>query len=295
MSQQEKFQLYVYDGDYSLPSLDVECTKSILYTAVAGVPVQVKLLNSLKHCLLYSAPTFVHKNLAFKSFGEIVLYLRTLNYNIDNKLSANQCSESLALTNLVQAKLKPVAEFAYWLDQRNCDEFTNVWFMKALPIPFNYIHTRRFRDKAVGLMETIYPVECNLEVLKEFINRMATDCLSTLSTKLGTNDYFFGVTPSTLDVIAYAYLAPLMKLPFPSTEINSIINMWPNLVNFVKRIDTDYFADLPKQPKYLKQPEKTTSSDDDVSYVAILILTVSATSLIIGFAFSRGILSSSMS
>uniref|UniRef100_V5IA07 Metaxin n=1 Tax=Anoplophora glabripennis TaxID=217634 RepID=V5IA07_ANOGL len=119
MSQQEKFQLYVYDGDYSLPSLDVECLKSILYTAVAEVPVQVRLLNNFKHCVFYNAPTFVHKNLLFKSFHEMMLYLRTLNYNIDNKLSSKQSSESLALTNLVQSKLKPVTEFVYWLDQRN--------------------------------------------------------------------------------------------------------------------------------------------------------------------------------
>ncbi|KAJ8935926.1 hypothetical protein NQ318_000696 [Aromia moschata] len=148
MNVQEKFQLYVYDGDFSLPSLEVEGIKSILYTAVANVPVQVKVLNSVKHCAFYGAPSFVHKNLVFKSFNETVLYLRTLNINIDSKLSHKQCSESLALSNLTQSKLKPVIEFTYWLDQRNCDEFTNVWFMKALPLPFNYVHTRRLKDKA---------------------------------------------------------------------------------------------------------------------------------------------------
>lgn len=294
MDQQEKFQLYVYDGDYSLPSLNVECIKSILYTAVAEVPVEVRLLNNFKHCVFYSAPTFVHKNLLFKSFHEMVLYLRTLNYNIDNKLNAKQSSESLALTNLVQSKLRPVTEFVYWLDQRNSDDFTNLWFMKALPIPFNYVHTRRFKDKALDLLETLYPTETNLDILKEFLHRMATECLSALSTRLATSEYFFGTKPTTLDVIVYSYLAPLVKLPFPSNEINNIINMWPNLTNFIKRIDTAYFPDLPKKAKYLKQPEKTTSSEDDVSYVAILILTVSATSLILGFAFSKGIISSSV-
>ncbi|KAJ8935632.1 hypothetical protein NQ314_012716 [Rhamnusium bicolor] len=292
MSVQEKFQLYVYDGDYSLPSLDVECIKSILYTVVADVPVQVRILNNVKHCAFYSAPTFVHKNLLFKSFSETVLYLRTLNYNIDSNLSPKQCSETLAVSNLVQSKLKPVIEFVYWVDQRNCDEFTNVWFMKALPLPFNFIHTGKFKQKARDLIETLYPTETNLDLIKEYLNRTATDCLSILSTRLGASDYFFGLTPTTLDIVVYAHLAPLIKLPFPSNEINNIISMWPNLATFIKRIDAAYFPDLPKHSKYLKERERTTTSDDDVSYIAILILTVSATSLVLGFAFSRGIISS---
>ncbi|KAJ8978288.1 hypothetical protein NQ317_001567 [Molorchus minor] len=241
MNVHEKFQLYVYDGDYSLPSIEVECIKSILYAAVANVPVQLKLLNTIKH---------------------------------------------------LQSKLKPVVEFTYWLDQRNCDEFTNVWFMKALPFPLNYIHSRKLRDRAWNLIETMYPAENNLDMIKEYLNRTATECLQVLSARLGTSDYFFGSSPTSLDVVVYTYVAPLLKLPFPSNELNSIINMWPNMTNFIKRIDSTYFSNLPKQSKYLKEETKTSTNDDDVSYVAILILTVSATSLVLGFAFSRGILAS---
>lgn len=291
MSVSEKFQLVVYDGDFSLPSFDVECTKSIVYTAIANVPLHVRLLNNVKCCTFYGAPSFIHKNLQFKSYSETVLYLKTLNHNIDINLSAEQWSESLAYTNLVNSKLKPVLEHLYWADQRNCDEFTNVWFMRALPLPFNYVHTKRLRERALDFLEMLYPTETDEGVIREYVNRIAIECLSSLSTRLGKLDYFYGSEPTSLDVVVYSYVAPLIKLPFPVNELSNFISMWPNLANLVKRIDSTYFPHIPKEPKYLKPDEKSKTSDDDISYVAILILTVSATSLVLGFAFSKGIIS----
>nr|CAH7751535.1 unnamed protein product [Callosobruchus chinensis]CAH7765629.1 unnamed protein product [Callosobruchus chinensis] len=289
MYTDDNFKLVAYDGDYSLPSMDVESTKLVVYTAAAKVPVQLKPLNSIKQCLLYSEQCFIHRNLKFSTFAETVLYLRTLNYNLDSNLNQMQCCESLAFCNLVQSKLKPVIEFVYWVDPRNCEEFMNVWYMRALPLPFNYWHTKRLRQKAESLIETLYPTETNLDVVREYLNKTAVECLSSLSTRLGKSDYFYGSSPSNLDVVVYSHLAPLVKLPFPSNEISNLVSMWPNLVDLVKRIDGAFFPNLPKGSKYFKEVQ---SSEDDVSYIAILILTISATSLAMGFAFSRGFISS---
>ncbi|XP_050498243.1 metaxin-3 [Diabrotica virgifera virgifera] len=291
MDQKHKFQLIVFDGDFSLPSIDPESIKSILYTAVAGVPVEVRLFNNFKNCTLYTAPTFIHKNLKFKTFSDLVLYLKTLHFNLDENLTPKEASESLALTNLVQSKLRPLLEYYYWADVRNTFELTNIWFMRSLPIPFNYIYTRRFRDRAVDLLESLHPTETNFDLIKEYVQRAATECLSNLSTRLGNENYFYGNSPTTIDVLVYSYIAPLLKVPFPSNEIKNVLSMWPNLANLVKRIDDQYFPNLPKGSKYIKIEEKVKTSDDEVSYMAILILTVSATSLVFGFAYSRGYLS----
>ncbi|CAH1989706.1 unnamed protein product [Acanthoscelides obtectus] len=288
MGSDEKFKLVAYESDFSMPSMNVECTKSIVYTAAVKVSVQLKPLNSIKQCLFYSEPCFIHGNLRFKSFADTVLYLRTLNFNLDSNLDKKQCCESLALCNLVQSKLKPVIEFVYWVDPRNCEEFTNVWYMRALPLPFNYWHMRRLKQKAELLIETLYPTESNLEIVREFLNKTAVECLSSLSTRLGKSEYFYGSLPSTLDVVVYSHIAPLVKVPFPSNEISNLVTMWPNLVDLVKRIDAAYFRELPKDSKYFKEVQRVKSNDDDVSYVAVLLLTISAASLVVGFAINRG-------
>lgn len=291
MSAADKFQLIVYEGDYGLPSFDVDSTKLILYSRISKLPVQVKLLNSWKQCTFYSSPTFVHKNVKFTTFADSVLYLRTLNYNIDSELSVKQCSELLAMTNYVLHKLKPLLEFIYWADPRNREELTSIWFTKAVPFPFNYYHVGRHTEKALALIQNIFCVTTHMDVVREYLNKAASECLSVLSKKLGNNEYFYGSTPSSLDVIVYSYIAPLVKVSFPNGDFCNIVSVWPNLHNFVKRIDSEYFSDIPKQTKFIKHEDKTKTSDEDVSYIAIVILSVSATSLMLGFAVSRGLIS----
>lgn len=290
MTANDKFTLYVYDGDYGLPSMNVDCIKSLLYTSIAKVPVQIKTLSNIKLCIFYSAPCFIHKNVSFKSFNDIVLYLKTLNYNLDVNLSPKQRSEALAITNLVQSKLRAAVEYVFWVDQRNYEEFTRVWYSRALPLPFNIIHTNSFKENSITLMESLYPQTCNNEVIKDNLTSLATECLSSLSARLGTSNYFYGDTPTTLDVVVYSYIAPLFKLPFPSNSISSLVALWPNLVSFVNRIETKYLPEMPKESKYIKNEEITKTSDDEVSYVAITILAVSAMTLVFGFAVSKGII-----
>lgn len=287
----DKFQLIVYDSDYGLPSFHIEYIKSILYSTISKLPVQLKLLNTFSNCMFYSSPIFIHKNLKFSSFSETVLYLRTLNYNLDDNLNARECSQALAFTNYVLYKLKPLLEFIYWVDPWNYYKLTSVWFVKALPFPFNYFHMRSLKNKALALIETSFPKETNMDIVKEYINIGAVECFSALSSRLGNNEYFFGSTPTSLDVLVYAYIAPLMKVPFPNSELCRLISMFPNLQSFVKRIDTRYFPNLSNEAKYVRFEEHTKTSDEDVSYIAIVILTVSATSLMLGFAYTRGLIS----
>lgn len=66
--------------------------------------------------------------------------------------------------------------------------------------------------------------------------------------------------------------------------------MWPNLTEFAKRIDAKYFPDVKQQVKYLQSETNNKQNEDEVSYLAVFILTVSAASLVIGFAVKRGLL-----
>ncbi|ERL91096.1 metaxin-1 [Dendroctonus ponderosae] len=290
----DKFTLYVYDGDYGLPSFNVECTKVLLYIAMVKVSVEIKTLNNIKSCAFYTGPCFMHKNLSFGSFGDIVPYLNTLNFDLDVQLSPKQRSEALALSNMVQAKLRGPVEFAFWVDSRNFEEFTRVWFAKALPLPFNILLSRQFKENAVNLVESMCPNDSCMELVKEYFNSLARECLASLSARLGVSEYFFGDQPSSLDVVVYSYVAPLVKLPFPSNDLSIVVALWPNLVSFINRIDAKFLPELPKESKYIKNEAKLKTSDDEVSYVAISILTVSAISLLWGFAVSKGFISSKL-
>ncbi|RZC32815.1 Tom37 C and/or GST C 2 domain containing protein [Asbolus verrucosus] len=282
--------LNVIEGDYGLVSLDFACIQSILYAKLNKVPVEINVVNNVKSCALYSAPSLKCGNALIETFPSMMNYWKKTYESVDQELSAKENSETLALTNLVSMKLKPVLEFLYWVDQRNCEEFISCWFMKALPFPFNYSYMKRKKNDALQLIETLYPLDTDVEVIREFITKTATQCLSTLSTRLGKAKFFHGDNPTTLDVIVYAHIAPLVKLPFPSNDIPSLLAMWPNLTEFVKRIDAKYFADIKREVKYLNNEASNRQSDDEVSYMAVFILVLSATSLVLGFAIKKGII-----
>ena len=54
-------------------------------------------------------------------------------------------------------------------------------------------------------------------------------------------------SPSSVDAVMYAYLAPLLKAPYPNNALQNYLNNCDNLVKFVVRISQNYFpqADNP--------------------------------------------------
>lgn len=280
--------LYVMEGDYGLASLDVASLESILYAKLNRIPCEIKTLNSIKSCSLYSAPSLRTEADTIVGFSNILSHWKTSHGNLDDSLTSRESSETLALNNLVSMKLKPVLVFTYWVDQRNCEELINRWYMRALPLPFNYLYTKKKKSQAAQLFEALYPLDTDLEVIKDFITKAATECLSTLSTRLGKSNFFYGDSPKTLDIIVYSHIAPLIKLPFPTNDPTALMTLWPNLSEFVKRIDAKYLPDVKHEVKYLKSETTIRQSDDEVSYMAVFILFVSATSLVVGFALKQG-------
>ena len=69
----------------------------------------------------------------------------------------------------------------------------------------------------------------------------AEKCLTTLSVRLGDQDFFFGSHPTSFDAVVYAYLAPLLKAPFPKPVLQNYLKACTNLVKFVVRVTNRYF------------------------------------------------------
>ena len=73
------------------------------------------------------------------------------------------------------------------------------------------------------------------------VYRQAEECLALLATKLGDKEFFFGQSPSSLDAVVFAHLAPLLKAPLPSAALQNHLKACTNLTRFVGRILQRYF------------------------------------------------------
>ncbi|KZS01464.1 putative Metaxin-1, partial [Daphnia magna] len=84
-----------------------------------------------------------------------------------------------------------------------------------------------------------------------------------LATKLGEKEFFFGQSPSPLDAVVFAHLAPLLKAPLPSAALQNHLKACTNLTRFVGRVLQRYF---PKEIKDQEQAErKITKQESEYS------------------------------
>nr|KAF6441565.1 metaxin 3 [Rousettus aegyptiacus] len=81
----------------------------------------------------------------------------------------------------------------------------------------------------------------HLREVEAQIYRDAKECLNLLSNRLGTSQFFFGDTPSTLDAYVFGFLAPLYKVRFPKVQLQEHLKQLFNLCRFCDDILNSYF------------------------------------------------------
>lgn len=296
MDKYNEMQLMVWEGDYGLISMNVQCVQVILYAKIAKVPLEISY-NKNPYCSLHwDYPIFKHGDIVLNKVDDIINYMRNEKYGADFNLTKKLCSDSYAYTNMLQMKLKPVIDFLFWGDKRNFEEFTRVWYAKAMWVPFNYFYPSQLRQNVLDLIKALYPIEDNLELIHNYMMSDACKVLSLLCNHLGKNNYFMGKSPSTVDAYIYSYLAPLQKIPFPSKQIPNFLQSYPKLIEYIKRLDTEFFPNLPNTSKYLPREEvlKKPGEDEITTSLRTKIVTFSLVcAIMFGYAASNNIIDTS--
>lgn len=234
-------ELYIWRGDWGLPSVDLHCLEIMAYAKFSGVPLQTCVTNNPFWTPNGRLPVFKHGKQILSGFPEISAYLRRKNFNADFGLSHKQCSEVLAYTQLLRGQLYFALQYVWWVDTKNYIELIRPWYAKALPFPCNYYYPGSYEREAKQNLQALYDQDDDLQSIETFVYGEAEKCLTALSTRLGDQEFFFGSHPTSLDATVYAYLAPLLKVPFPSPALQNYLKACSNLARFVVRITQRYF------------------------------------------------------
>lgn len=288
----DQIQITVWEGDYGLMSIDSDCLQIILYVQVTGAPVNFKSGRNptLSHD---NYPTLTCADIKLTNLNDIVCYLRQRYYNLDYYLSPKQCSESYALRNMIAQNMKTVMQYIWWVDPKNYEELTFAWYCQKMPVPFNRIYPHFCRKTAKYLIdETLGGPEDDPDVIKRYVCSTAAQMFTILSLRLGKDEYFYDDSPSSLDVTVYAFLAPIVYVPFPSNEIGELLNAWPSLTDFVKRINREFFPNCQPESKCVPPRIVTTRADDNnlkVSTGGILFAVMVVGLFVGGFVLSSNL------
>ncbi|NWX39303.1 MTX1 protein, partial [Steatornis caripensis] len=69
----------------------------------------------------------------------------------------------------------------------------------------------------------------------------ARECLTLLSQRLGSQKFFFGDSPASLDAFVFSRLAPLLKAKLPNGKLQQHLKSLQNLCNYCTSILSLYF------------------------------------------------------
>ncbi|NWY20874.1 MTX1 protein, partial [Aphelocoma coerulescens] len=122
--------------------------------------------------------------------------------------------------------------------------------------------------------------------------REARECLTLLSQRLGSQKFFFGDSPASLDALVFSRLAPLLKAKLPNGKLQQHLKSLQNLCNYCTSILSLYFpwdggeSCPPPHPAGLGEAE-----EDPHKWRNQLLSVLVGLAAMLGYAFLSGIVS----
>lgn len=166
--------------------------------------------------------------------------LKYLKEKYNNSLDSNLTDEQKAISNLI---IKSLDENFYWCIVYSRWLCSDTWptvknnFFGSMPFPLKYI----VPIVAQNSVQTAFIKHGMGKHNNEEIMNIAEDTLKNLSVMLSDKMYFFGDKPSTLDAVAYAFLAQV-TISSLNNPLNELSRRFDNLVSYCERINKKYHS-----------------------------------------------------
>ncbi|KAG8012078.1 Metaxin-3 [Nibea albiflora] len=206
-------ELRCWGGDWGLPSVHAESLIVLAYTKFAGAKVTVSPIDWTWKTLTATVPELLYGDSVVQEPTPIVNFLRKQRFNADFELSARQGADTMAYIALLEEKLRPALLHTFWVDAENYSNLTRPWFASRSPFPLNFLVPPRHANIALSRI-LLTKGEAPLHRITEVEGRIYSDakeCLNLLSYRLGTENYFFGNSPTSLDAFVFGFVAPTLQ------------------------------------------------------------------------------------
>ncbi|NXF41437.1 MTX1 protein, partial [Nyctibius bracteatus] len=129
--------------------------------------------------------------------------------------------------------------------------------------------------------------------------RDARECLTLLSQRLGSQKFFFGDSPASLDAFVFSRLAPLLKAKLPNGKLQQHLKSLQNLCNYCTSILSLYFpwdggeilGDPPTSTPRAAGADGGEAEEDPHKRRNQLLSVLVGLAAMLGYAFLSGIVS----
>ncbi|XP_069861046.1 metaxin-1 isoform X2 [Dipodomys merriami] len=255
-------ELFCWSGGWGLPSVDLDSLTVLTYTRFTGAPLKVHKITNPWRSPSGTLPALrTSQGEVISAPQKIITHLRKEKYNADYDLSARQGADTLAFMSLLEEKLLPVLIHTFWIDTKNYVEVTRKWYAEAMPFPLNFFLPGRMQRQYMERLQLTNgkPSPENEEEVEKELYQEARECLTLLSQRLGSQKFFFGDAPASLDAFVFSHLALLLQVKMPSGKLQIHLRGLQNLCAYCSHILSLYF---PWDGAAVPPPRQTPAAPD---------------------------------
>lgn len=200
----------------------------------------------------------------------------------------------MAFLSLLEEKLLPVLIHTFWVDAKNYVEVTRKWYAEAMPFPLNFFLPGRMQRQYMERLQLLCgehrPEE--EEQLEKELYQEARECLTLLSQRLGSQKFFFGDSPTSLDAFVFSYLALILQAKLPSGKLQVHVRALPNLCAYCTHILSLYFPwDGAEAPPPRHPPMCPETEEEPYRRRTQILSVLAGLAAMVGYALLSGIVS----
>uniref|UniRef100_F1N1D6 Metaxin-1 n=1 Tax=Bos taurus TaxID=9913 RepID=F1N1D6_BOVIN len=179
-------------------------------------------------------------------------------------------------------------------DAKNYVEVTRKWYAEAMPFPLNFFLPGRMQRQYMERLQLLcgeHRPEDEEELEKELYQE-AQECLTLLSQRLGSQKFFFGDAPASLDAFVFSYLALLQQAKLPSGKLQAHLRGLHNLCAYCAHILSLYFPwEGAKAPPPRQTPANPETEEEPYRRRNQILTVLAGLAAMAGYALLSGIVS----
>ncbi len=214
--------------------------KVMTFCQLNNIPYETALgIESLRNSPSKLLPYIVDGDQTVTDSHFIIQYL-TQKYKttLDEWLTPEQKTHCSMLITGLESGLQPIILQTRW-NNKNTWNTLKEEFFQELPAFAKLFVPSLVRSKIIKKLENLGFSHYTNKQQEELAQEQA----HVLSSLLGTQPYFLGDKPCSLDCSAYGFLAQLVDNPFSQESLPQYFQAQPNLVDYCQRLKQDLFSD----------------------------------------------------
>ncbi|EJD41062.1 hypothetical protein AURDEDRAFT_186723 [Auricularia subglabra TFB-10046 SS5] len=290
-----RFQLYIWPGEWGLPSIDPHSLAAALYLQLVA-PGKFLLVESVDadsapHGQL---PYIVHEGRTVSGFSAIVSYLASEGA-LDDKLRPAEAATSVAWQAFIGSHLGTILAHSLYAIGPNYYPLTRTALASHLPVPQRYFVPARIRElyharlESAALWDVGYEDTGEDPLAKKKSSRddeggkirtafgrervlgKARAALDPLDRLLGSRSFVYEDRPTSLDLLLAAHILLLVAPPYPDPLVGTLVQeSYPSLATHARLILSLAFPTHPG-PKHVP-PEIVFAPSPSMLYMPRTLL-----------------------